>query len=365
MISEGLNIENKEAFKIYGIFVSAMVFSNIIGAMLGDLIIGNRKSIITGCVIQALGAFSLCIPSITGLYLGLSLVLIGGGMYTPNFLSIYGKSYLNKTKLLDAGFTILYLTTNLGAFFGTLLIGRLGENYNWNYGFLFAGGLILFSTIPIILMRENNEFQYNYSKVSLNNRLTKILLAFLFVGIFWSIYQFSYNGVIDLQLKLEKFTGIDTIKRFDSFVNSYLVIIISIVVSIIWTYFYSSQFFKLTIGFLLASLSFGLLYMTSDLPENFQVPLFLIALLTLSISEIYILPVIRSILTKYSNPKYLAIIMSLSLLPTRILFFAISSINMDFLHETRRITFMISMITMIICSLGLIVYLRVKKDLST
>ena len=128
MVGETLKMERTEALTIYGWLVGSLVFSQIIGGLFGDLLIGNKKSIIIGGIIQAIGAFSLCIPSTTGLYLGLFLVVLGSGFFTPNILSNFGKSYLNKTKLLDSGFTIFYLAINLGSFLGILLIGYLEKH---------------------------------------------------------------------------------------------------------------------------------------------------------------------------------------------------------------------------------------------
>ena len=117
MIGETLKMESNEALKVYGWFTLALVITHIIGAVFGDLLVGNKKGILIGGVTQAIGAFSLCIPSTIGLYLGICLVVLGSGFFTPNIISNFGKSYLNKTKLLDSGFTIFYLAINLGAFF--------------------------------------------------------------------------------------------------------------------------------------------------------------------------------------------------------------------------------------------------------
>lgn len=89
MVGGILKMENAEALSIYGWFTASIVFSIIIGAIIGDLLIGNKKAIIIGGVLQSLGAFSLCIPSITGLYIGLFFVTLGGGLYTPNIISNY------------------------------------------------------------------------------------------------------------------------------------------------------------------------------------------------------------------------------------------------------------------------------------
>ena len=142
MVGETLKMERTEALTIYGWLIGSLVFSQIIGGLFGDLLIGNKKSIIIGGIIQAIGAFSLCIPSTNGLYLGLFCVVLGSGFFTPNLISNFGKSYLNKTKLLDSGFTIFYLAINLGSFLGILLIGYIGETYGYNIGFVLSGILM-------------------------------------------------------------------------------------------------------------------------------------------------------------------------------------------------------------------------------
>ena len=49
----------------------------------------------------------------------------------------------------DGAFTIFYMGVNAGAFFGTVLVGYLGETIGWSWGFGLAGigmvlGLIIF-----------------------------------------------------------------------------------------------------------------------------------------------------------------------------------------------------------------------------
>ena len=174
MIGESLKMEYTEALKIYGWFTASFLFSKIFGAILGDLILGNKKALIIGGIIQALGAFSFCIPSINGLYVGLFLIVLGGGLYTPNIISNFGKLYLNKTKLLDAGFTIFYLAVNLWAFFGVMSIGYLREKYGWNIGFIIAGILMLLSIIPIIFSKDKKIEQTIENKATVNQRVIRI-----------------------------------------------------------------------------------------------------------------------------------------------------------------------------------------------
>ncbi len=147
MIDKGMNMSRADAFQVYGWFTFTFFMSRIIGGLIGDFITGTRNTIIIGGIFQAIGAFTLCIPSTIGLYSGLILIAIGGGFYTTNIIANYGKLYYNKLKLLDSGFTILFQAVSIGTFLGTLYIVRIGELYNWSYGFITAGILALFSIV--------------------------------------------------------------------------------------------------------------------------------------------------------------------------------------------------------------------------
>ncbi|MEP5341854.1 MAG: MFS transporter [Algibacter sp.] len=318
MVGGILKMENAEALSIYGWFTLSLVFSQILGAILGDLLIGNKKALIIGGIIQSLGAFSFCIPSNTGLYIGLFLVVLGGGLYTPNIISNFGKLYLNKTKLLDAGFTIFYLAVNFGAFFGVMSIGYIGEKYGWNFGFVIAGIIMLLSIIPILFLKDKKIEQTTEDKSTLNERIIKISIAFVIVGLFWAIYELGNIRFFDLQLKLSEISTLNISKSIWASLNSVFTLPISILAIIVWTLFYNSQFFKLMLGFIFGIISFGILFLIPEVPTEQHTIIYLLSLLFLGISETHIAPIIHSILTKNSNPKYLAILISLAFIPTRL-----------------------------------------------
>lgn len=359
MIDGILQMENAEALKIYGWFTASFLFSKIIGAILGDLIIGNKKALIIGGLIQALGAFSFCIPSTTGLYVGLFLVVLGGGLYTPNIISNFGKLYLKKTKLLDAGFTIFHFAVNLGAFFGVVSIGYIGEEYGWNIGFIIAGILMLLSIIPIILSKDEKIEQTTESKATVNQWTINIIIAFVIASLFWSIYEIGNIRIFDLQLKLGEISTLNIPKSMTS-LNSVFILPISIIAIIVWTFFYNSHFFKLTIGYIFGAISFGFLFLIPEIPTEKHTIIYLLSLLFLSISEIHIVPIIYSILTKNSNPKYLAILISLAFIPTRLFSLIFSVFNEKF-YENPIFSVKFGLIAMIIVSIGLIIFMKWKK----
>lgn len=358
MTGEILKMDTTEALVIYGWFAGSLVFSQILGGLLGDLIIGNKKSIIIGGVVQAFGAFTLCIPSTYGLYIGLFLIVLGSGFYTPNIIANYGKSYLNKTKLLDAGFTIFYLAINIGAFLGSFLIGYSGEEFGYNVGFVISGLLILISLIPIIKTKEK-ELPIG-EKISSGKRVLTIAMAFIIIGLFWGVYEISNIRILDLQIQLGENSTLGISKSMWQSLNSVFTLPISLTAIIIWTYFYNSQFFKLLIGFVFGAVAFGIILFIPEIPEEKHTIYFIASMLFLAISEIHIAPIIHSILTKYSNPKYLAILISVAFVPTKI-FALIFGIFHERIYDNPTLGLKFGIIAMILISIGIIGYIIIDK----
>jgi POT family proton-dependent oligopeptide transporter len=356
MFGETMKLKGNEATTIYGWFTASLIFSQIIGGLLGDLLIGNKKSIIIGGIVQAIGAFSLCIPSTAGLYIGLFLVVLGSGFFTPNIVSNFGKLYLNKIKLLDSGFTLFYLATNLGSFLGVLCIGYTVDNYGYNIGFILSGLLILISLIPILISKEQTSDEFEINKFSINTRILNISIAFIVVGLFWFFYEMSNIRTLDIQFQLSKILAITIPEYLWQSLNSILIFPISLIAIILWTYFYNSQFFKLTLGFIFGVLSFGILFLIPEAPNEQHVIMYLISLLFLGIAEIHISPIIHSVLTKNSNPKYLAILTSLVFLPTRLISLIFGLFNGK-LYENPILGLKIGLIGMAVVGIGLIGYI--------
>ncbi len=129
---------------------------------------------------------------------------------------------------------------------------------------------------------------------------------------------------------------------------------------VLWSFFYSSQFFKLMLGFVLGALAYGLLYLIPAMPAEQHLLWYIAALFLLSVSEVHIAPIIHSILTQYSNPKYLAIFISLSFLPIKLLTLIGSHFKED-LYEKPIAAALIALVVMTMVSIGLVVYNIVHK----
>jgi len=147
----GLGFPTSKAGAIYGLYTSMVFLLSLPGGWLADRIIGQRRAVLWGGVIIALGHYSMAIPSLTTFYLGLTLIVLGTGLLKPNISTMVGALYTEKDVRRDAGFSIFYMGINIGALLSPLVCGYLGENINWHYGFGAAGVGMTLGLIQYVL----------------------------------------------------------------------------------------------------------------------------------------------------------------------------------------------------------------------
>ncbi len=178
--------------------------------------------------------------------------------------------------------------------------------------------------------KEGRIFIKSELATSFNKRLFKIIIAFIVVGSFWAIYEISHIAILDLGMRFSENLTLNIPQSYWTSVSSTFTLPICIAAAFMWSFFYYNQFLKLTIGFIMAFTSLGLLLFIPSAPSDEHVLIYVISMLFLVLSEIHIGPIFYSILTKYSNPKYLAIMISLGYVPTAIFFSLIGKFSDEF-----------------------------------
>lgn len=317
--SDIVGMSRGEAFSLYGIFAGSLVFSGIIGGIIGDFTIGNKKASILGIILQTVGAFVMVSASINMVYLGIGLLSLGNGLYSPNINSFFGKQYYEKPKLLHSAFALITVSTSIGAVLGPVVIGGLGYD-DFSIGFIAAGIIFLISSMFIIYIKEENVVKDESRKTDSAVYLYVISLILL-VSIFWGVFEIGQTGINNLSHQSDNYEIISMLTGMGS---SFL-IGIGIVASIFWSFYYYRSIDKLIIGFVLGAASFALAYW--GINDNFNVGLLMISYIVFSLAEIHISPIVYSVLTKYINPKYLAFSMGLALIPVQLSNYAVSLIT--------------------------------------
>ena len=150
----GMGLSAIDANAIYGIYVGMVYFMVVPGGWIADNILGHQKAVLIGAIIIALGHFTLAIPIEQTFFLGLILVVLGTGLLKGNISTIVGNLYQQNDQRRDSGYTIFYMSINIGSTLGFLICSWLGEKIGWHYGFGAAGIGMAFGVYQYINYRH-------------------------------------------------------------------------------------------------------------------------------------------------------------------------------------------------------------------
>ena len=149
-----LLMKDADASEIYGSYTGLVYLTPLLGGYLCDKFLGNRRSIIIGGLLMAIGQFFMFLSASVGadggvslMWMGLTAIIIGNGFFKPNISTMVGQLYPANDRRIDSAFTIFYMGINLGAFFSPLVCGSM--DFKW--GFLAAGIGMLIGLVAFIL----------------------------------------------------------------------------------------------------------------------------------------------------------------------------------------------------------------------
>jgi len=160
LMEGGFGFPRDQASAIVGIYAASVYLASLPGGWVADRLFGLRRAIFIGAVLISLGHLSIGLSGISGsgqkiwFFLGLILIVLGTGLLKPNISAIVGDLYPEGGARRDAGFSIFYMGINIGAFFGQLITGLLGEAVGWHWGFgaagvgMFIGLIVYWLTAP-------------------------------------------------------------------------------------------------------------------------------------------------------------------------------------------------------------------------
>jgi POT family proton-dependent oligopeptide transporter len=115
------------AGRTYGAFLALVYATAIFGGYVADRIIGYQRSILLGAVVMAAGLFMITVENQQVFLAGLSVIIVGNGLFKPNISSMVGQLYAPGDARRDRGFTLFYMGINGGALVAPLLTGWLAS----------------------------------------------------------------------------------------------------------------------------------------------------------------------------------------------------------------------------------------------
>ncbi len=175
-----------DASQIYGSYTGLVYLTPLLGGYIADRYWGNRRSIIVGGIVMAIGQFlmfaSACVVqqsiftdpaaggvisnqvnnglALTLMFIGLGALIIGNGFFKPNISTMVGDLYAPQDHRKDSAFTIFYMGINTGALIAPLVCGSVASNGNWmnpgafKWGFFCAGVAMILSVVVFMLGKK-------------------------------------------------------------------------------------------------------------------------------------------------------------------------------------------------------------------
>ncbi|ASK61482.1 MFS transporter [Virgibacillus phasianinus] len=150
VVDGGLGISTETATSIMAIYGALVYMTGVIGGWISDRLLGGQQTVFYGGILIMMGHIVLALPiGVTGLFLSMLFIILGTGLLKPNVSNVVGDMYSPKDNRRDSGFSIFYMGINMGALIAPLIVGTVGQEYNYHLGFSLAAigmflGLVVF-----------------------------------------------------------------------------------------------------------------------------------------------------------------------------------------------------------------------------
>ena len=194
-----LRMPENQATEWYHNFGSAVYALPFLGALVADLFLGKYRTILWLSLVYCVGHLVLALyETQEGLLIGLSLIAFGSGGIKPCVSAHVGDQFGESNKdLIPKVFNFFYFAVNFGAFFSTLATPFLLKTYGPSIAFGIPGALMFLATFIFWLGRKRfvhiaakpRKILNEFGKVEFWSLIVKLLLLYLFVGVFWSLFD--------------------------------------------------------------------------------------------------------------------------------------------------------------------------------
>ena len=190
--------------QIWGLYTGLVYFTPILGGLLADRVLGQRRTVVIGATLMAIGHFMMAVEQL--FLFALLFLILGNGCFKPNISTQVGRLYRPGDHRRDRAYSIFYVGINLGAFLAPLVCGSLGEEVGWHYGFAAAGvgmciGLCIYLyALPLLPPDELHGRAQSNAHAPLTpeqwRAIAALLVLFLPNTLFWATYEQIGNTTI-------------------------------------------------------------------------------------------------------------------------------------------------------------------------
>jgi POT family proton-dependent oligopeptide transporter len=310
------------ASQIYGFYTGLVYLTPIFGGMLADRVLGQRRTVIIGAGLMAVGHFMMAFEHL--FLLALLVLILGNGAFKSNISTQVGSLYAPGDRRRDRAFSIFYVGINLGAFLAPLVCGTLGEELGWHYGFAAAGvgmtlGLVIYliatpNLPPDALVRRETSHKALSREEWL--AIAAILALMLPVSLFWGTYEQQGNTIAlwaDQNTDRHFLGGEIPVTWFQAF-NPFMIFVFTPFIVALWRWQGKgepSTVAKMAIGCCLNAAAFLVMAAAAWISAGGQASwLWLFGFFVIiTIGELYVSPTGLSLVTKVAPVRMLSMMM--------------------------------------------------------
>lgn len=184
----------------YHIFGMANYFVPVFGAIVADALWGKYRTIIVLSLVYCLGHCALALDDTRlGLTVGLALIAIGSGGIKPCVSAHLGDQYRDAQEgRISEGYSLFYISINLGAFVSTLMTPLLLQWYGPQVAFGVPGALMAIATFIFWKGRKHYVVQpptpwraylRELSEAEHRAATLRVLALFAALSVFWALFD--------------------------------------------------------------------------------------------------------------------------------------------------------------------------------
>lgn len=227
-MTQALLLDKEYSSEIYGSYTGLVYLTPLLGGYIADRYWGNRRSILVGSLMMALGQFFMYLSACYYhnvelakwlMFCGLGVLILGNGFFKPNISTMVGDLYEAGDKRKDSAFTIFYMGVNLGATIAPLwcgLVGNTGNSEDFKWGFLSACiGMLIGAAVfqyykdrclcmpdgtpigmPVVkeVSEENKNENQNSASIKVDGRIILSILISVFLVL---LFSFNWKSLSD------------------------------------------------------------------------------------------------------------------------------------------------------------------------
>lgn len=157
-----------KAYDFWGTFIAFGFMLPVFGGIVADRVLGLLNAIFLGAILLISGNLLLAIyDSSTSLAIGMSLVLLGIGLFKGSISACFGNLFKQDAQARDQGFTLFFMGMTLGTLIAPIYFALISRHLNADMSFLILSLGMTIITVAmwlIIPKQADTKPQYQLSR---------------------------------------------------------------------------------------------------------------------------------------------------------------------------------------------------------